>query len=177
LDSGISVEETRQNLIAKIGENISVRRFEVLSAGEGQLSIYQHGARISVAVLSSGGDEDLGRDIAMHVAASRPLCVSADQVDPKTVEKERGIYLAQAEDSGKPPEIMEKMVEGRVRKFLGEVTLLGQPFVKDPDQTVGKLLTAQNATVSRFVRYEVGEGLEKKQDDFVAEVMAQAKGD
>ncbi|HAY45956.1 MAG TPA: elongation factor Ts [Gammaproteobacteria bacterium] len=177
LDSGISVEETRQNLIAKIGENISVRRFEVLSAGEGQLSIYQHGARIAVAVLSSGGDEDLGRDIAMHVAASRPLCVSADQVDPKTVEKERGIYLAQAEDSGKPPEIMEKMVEGRVRKFLGEVTLLGQPFVKDPDQTVGKLLTAQNATVSRFVRYEVGEGLEKKQDDFVAEVMAQAKGD
>ena len=177
LDSGISVEETRQNLIAKIGENISVRRFEVLTAGEGQLSIYQHGARIAVAVLSSGGDEDLGRDIAMHVAASRPLCVSADQVDPKTVEKERGIYLAQAEDSGKPPEIMEKMVEGRVRKFLGEVTLLGQPFVKDPDQTVGKLLTAQNATVSRFVRYEVGEGLEKKQDDFVAEVMAQAKGD
>ena len=177
LDSGISVEETRQNLIAKIGENISVRRFEILSAGEGQLSIYQHGARIAVAVLSSGGDEDLGRDIAMHVAASRPLCVSADQVDPETVEKERGIYLAQAEDSGKPPEIMEKMVEGRVRKFLGEVTLLGQPFVKDPDQTVEKLLTSHNAMVSRFVRYEVGEGMEKKQDDFVAEVMAQAKGD
>ena len=177
LDSGITVEETRQNLIAKIGENISVRRFEVLSAGDGLLSIYQHGARIAVAVLSSGGDEDLGRDIAMHVAASRPLCVSADQVDPVTVEKERGIYLAQAEDSGKPPEIMEKMVEGRIRKFLGEVTLLGQPFVKDPDQTVGKLLTSQNATVSSFLRYEVGEGIEKKQDDFVAEVMAQAKGD
>ena len=113
----------------------------------------------------------------MHVAASRPLCVSADQVDPETVKKERGIYLAQAEDSGKPPEIMEKMVEGRVRKFLGEVTLLGQPFVKDPDQTIEKLLASQNATVSSFVRYEVGEGLEKKQDDFVAEVMAQAKGD
>jgi elongation factor Ts len=177
LDSGISVEETRQNLTAKIGENISVRRFEILSAGDGQLSIYQHGARIAVAVLSSGGDEDLGRDIAMHVAASRPLCVSADQVDPETVEKERGIYLAQAEDSGKPPEIMEKMVEGRVRKFLGEVTLLGQPFVKDPDQTVEKLLTSQNAMVSGFIRYEVGEGLEKKQDDFVAEVMAQVKGD
>ena len=177
LDSGITVEESRQNLIAKIGENISVRRFELLSAGEGKLSIYQHGARIAVAVLSSGGDEGLGRDIAMHVAASRPLCVSADQVDPGTVEKERGIYLAQAEDSGKSPEIMEKMVEGRVRKFLGEVTLLGQSFVKNPDLTVSKLLTSHKATVSGFVRYEVGEGLEKKQDDFVAEVMAQAKGD
>lgn len=177
LDSGITVEETRQNLIAKIGENISVRRFALLSAGDGQLSIYQHGVRIAVAVLSSGGDKDLGRDIAMHVAASRPMCVSADQVDPDTVEKERSIYLAQAEESGKPPEIMEKMVDGRVRKFLGEVTLLGQPFVKDPDLTVGKLLTSQNATVSDFIRYEVGEGIEKKQDDFVAEVMAQAKGD
>ena len=174
--SGKTVEETRQGLIAKIGENISIRRFELLDAGDDQLSLYQHGSRIAVVVLSSGGDEDLGHDLAMHIAASKPLCISADQVDPETVEKERSIYLAQAEDSGKPPEIMEKMVEGRVRKYLGEVTLLGQPFVKAPDQSVEKLLASQNATVSHFVRYEVGEGIEKKQDDFVAEVMAQAEG-
>ena len=176
MSSGKTVEETRQDLIAKIGENISIRRFELLDAGDDQLSLYQHGTRIAVVVLSSGGDDDLGHNLAMHVAASKPLCVSADQVDPATVEKERSIYLAQAEDSGKPPEIMEKMVEGRVRKYLGEVTLLGQPFVKDPDQSVEKLLASENATVSHFVRYEVGEGIEKKQDDFVAEVMAQAEG-
>ena len=157
MDSGKTVEETRQDLIAKIGENISIRRFELVGAGDDQLSLYQHGSRIAVVILSSGGDEDLGHDIAMHVAASKPLCVSADQVDPETVEKERSIYLAQAEDSGKPPEIMEKMVEGRVRKYLSEVTLLGQPFVKDPDQT---FLDITHATyiIKNFSRWMFGFG-------------------
>ena len=149
--------------------------FEQLQADGATLSLYQHGSRIAVAVIATGDDE-LGRDLAMHVAASRPLCVSADQVDEETISKERAIYQAQAEESGKPAEIMEKMVEGRIRKYLNEVTLLGQPFVKDPDQSVEKLLAAKQAEVKFFVRYEVGEGIEKRQDDFVAEVMAQAKG-
>ena len=172
-----SVEETRQELISKIGENINVRRFELLEAGTDEiLSSYQHGSRISVLVKSTGGSDELGRDIAMHVAASNPVCVSADQVPAELLEKEREIFSAQAAESGKPAEIMEKMVEGRIRKYLNEVTLLGQPFVKDPDQSVEKLLKSAGAEVINFVRYEVGEGIEKKQDDFVAEVMAQAKG-
>ena len=176
-DGSASVEETRQELISKIGENINVRRFQLLEASDGQiLSSYQHGSRISVLVKTSGGSEDLGRDIAMHIAASNPVCVTADQVPAELLEKEREIYSAQAAESGKPAEIMEKMVEGRIRKYLNEVTLLGQPFVKDPDQSVEKLLKSASAEVIDFVRYEVGEGIEKKQDDFVAEVMAQAKG-
>ena len=118
----------------------------------------------------------MGKDIAMHIAASRPLSVSSDGVPKEMLEKEREIYTAQALDSGKPENIVEKIVDGKVKKFLNEITLLGQPFVKDPDQTVEKLLAAEQAAVSDFVRYEVGEGLERKEDDFVAEVMAQAKG-
>ncbi len=175
LDSGETVEETRANLVAKIGENMQVRRFELLSS-DGLVCAYSHGVRIGVAVAITGGDEALGKDIAMHIAASRPQCVSEEQVPAELLEKEKEILIAQAEGSGKPMEIIEKMVEGRMRKYLSEITLVGQPFVKDPDQTVGQLLKAAGAEVTAFTRYEVGEGIEKKQEDFAAEVMAQVKG-
>jgi elongation factor Ts len=172
---GGTVEEARQAIIAKIGENITVRRFEILNANEGEiLNSYQHGNKISVLVKLNGGNEELAKDVAMHIAASKPVCVSEDQVPQDLLNKEREIYAAQAAESGKPAEIMEKMVEGRIRKYLSEITLVGQAFVKDPDQTVGKLLKTAGAEVSQFVRYEVGEGIEKKEDDFVSEVMAQA---
>ncbi len=175
VESGETVEAARQSLIQKIGENITVRRFEILEASEGEVvGAYQHGNKISVLTLLKGGTEDLAKDIAMHVAASKPVCVSADEVPAELLDKEREIFAAQAAESGKPAEIMEKMVEGRIRKYLNEVTLLGQSFVKDPDLTVEKLLNSANAQVAKFVRYEVGEGIEKKEDDFVSEVMAQA---
>lgn len=175
IDVGKTVEQARQTLIQEIGENISVRRFELVEAGDGEIvGAYQHGNKISVLVQLVKGSDDLAKDIAMHVAASKPVCISEDQVPSDLLAKEREIFTAQAADSGKPPEIMEKIVDGRVRKYLAEVTLVGQPFVKDPDQTVGKLLKAAGAQVTQFVRYEVGEGIEKKEDDFVAEVMAQA---
>ncbi len=172
---GQSLEERRAALVARIGENIRVRRFERVHAA-GPLGAYLHGTRIGVLASLEGGDAELAKDVAMHIAASRPICVDADEVPAETVEKERGIFRAQAQESGKPPEIIEKMVEGRIRKFLGEVTLVGQPFVKNPDQTVGQLLQANGARVAGFVRYEVGEGIEKKSENFAEEVMAQARG-
>jgi len=171
-----TVEQARQGLITKIGENIGVRRFAVIEAGDGEtISHYLHDTRIGVLVRLRG-DESLGRDIAMHVSWSRPLCIRKEDVPQATVEKEREIYMAQAQDSGKPAEIVARIVDGRVQKYLNEVSLLGQPFVKDPDQTVGKLIKAADAEIVDFARFEVGEGLEKRSDDFVAEVMAQAKG-
>ncbi len=175
LEGGETIEDTRANLVAKIGENIQVRRFEVVDAQDGTLATYMHGERIGVLVSLQGGDEALGKDVAMHVAASRPMCVSESGVPAETLEKEKEILIAQAEGSGKPADIIEKMVEGRIRKYLAEITLVGQPFVKDPDTTVGKLLKAQGAEVQSFVRFEVGEGIEKKQEDFASEVMAQVK--
>ncbi len=172
LADGVSVEDTRKNLIAKIGENMSVRRFEIIES-KGQLAAYKHGERIGVVVNLRGADEALGKDIAMHVAASNPACVSEDDVDPAMIEKEREIFSAQAAESGKPPEIVEKMVSGRIKKFLKEVTLLGQPFVKDPDQTVAQLVDKAGASVAGFVRYQVGEGIEKKSENFAEEVAAQ----
>ena len=177
LESGETVEETRANLVAKIGENMKVRRFELVTPDAGEVYAYSHGVRIGVAVAMSGGNEALGKDIAMHIAASRPICVSEKDVPAETLEKEKEILIAQAEGSGKPMEIIEKMVEGRMRKYLAEVTLVGQDFVKNPDQTVAQLLKEAGAEVISFVRYEVGEGIEKKQEDFAAEVMAQVKGD
>lgn len=174
---GETVEQARQALVAKIGEKIDIRRFTSLQASPGgRVSEYLHGSRIGVLVAVVGGSADLGKDLAMHVAASRPLCVSKDQVPEQTIAKEREIYTAQAQESGKPAQIMEKMVEGRIQKYLNEVSLLGQPFVKDPDKSVEKLLKQEGAEVSGFIRYEVGEGLERRADDFVAEVMAQARG-
>ncbi len=174
---GSSIEEMRQALVSKVGENIQVRRFEVRTAHGGQFGTYRHhNARIGVLVELEGGDAALAKDIAMHIAVSQPVCVSENQVPGDLLEKEREIFAAQATESGKPPEIVEKMVQGRMKKFLGEITLLGQPFVKDTDQSVGKLLKAAGAGVLYFQRYEVGEGIEKKQEDFAAEVMAQVKG-
>jgi elongation factor Ts len=171
MGNGQSVEEARQALISKVGENIQVRRFERVES-KNSIASYLHGARIGVLVDSSA-DADLARDIAMHIAAVNPQFVDQDAVPAEFVEKEKSILIAQAESSGKPPEIIEKMIQGRLDKFLAEVTLLGQPFVKDPEQKVGKLLAGAGASVSGFVRYEVGEGIEKKVEDFAAEVASQ----
>jgi elongation factor Ts len=175
LADGRTVEDARTALIAKIGENISVRRIGSV-VSDGVIAHYTHGARIGAVVALDGGDETLARDIAMHVAASNPTCIDESGVPAETLENERRILTEQAQDTGKPPEIIEKMVTGRINKFLKEITLLGQPFVKDPDISVAKLLKAANATVTSFVRFEVGEGIEKKEDNFVEEVMAQVKG-
>jgi elongation factor Ts len=172
-----SIEDARKALIAGIGENITVRRF-VRIEGSGRISTYTHGVRIGVMVDMAGGDAGLGRDLAMHIAAHdpRPVCVSEEQVPAEMVARERDIFTAQAQESGKPENIIEKMIEGRIRKFLGEITLLGQSFVKDPDQTVGKLLEDAGASVVVFHRIELGEGIEKKAENFADEVMAQVKG-
>jgi elongation factor Ts len=175
LADGMNVEDSRKALIAKIGENMNVRRFSLIEA-KGKVATYMHGTRIGVMVDLVDGSDELGRDLAMHIAASKPVCVDDSAVSPEIIAKEKEIYTAQAQDSGKPAEIIEKMVMGRVQKFLKEITLLGQPFVKDPDQTVEKLLKGAKATVAGFVRYEVGEGLEKKSENFAEEVMAQVKG-
>ncbi|SFM54770.1 translation elongation factor Ts (EF-Ts) [Ectothiorhodospira mobilis] len=171
-----SLEETRAALVAKIGENVQVRRFELVGGADSVLGHYLHGARIGVVVELEGGDESLARDLAMHIAASHPVCVDETQVPQELLEKEKAIFRSQAEESGKPAEIIEKMISGRIKKYLSEITLVGQPFVKDPDQAVGKLLEQAGARVRRFVRYEVGEGIEKKTENFAEEVMAQAKG-
>ncbi len=178
---GGTVESARQALVQKIGENLSLRRFERF-ASPGRLVQYLHGGgRIGVTVEMQGGDEQVGKDVAMHVAASaapgaiRPVCVSKEQVPAELVAKEREIYAAQAAASGKPADIVAKMVEGRINKYLAEVTLLGQPFVKNPDETVEKHLKAAGATVKAFALYVVGEGIEKRKDDFAAEVAAMAK--
>ena len=176
LPSGASVDERRREMVAKIGENIAVRRFEHLARQGDVFGLYSHGSRIGVVVDLKGGDEALARDIAMHIAASRPLCISPDEVPAELVAKEREIFEAQARESGKSEEIIQKMVDGRVRKYLSEVALVGQPFVKDADLTVGQRLKQAGAQVMRFVRLEVGEGVEKKTENFAEEVMAQVRG-
>ncbi len=174
--SGDTVADATKALIAKIGENINVRRYSKTVTDGGIIGSYLHGTRIGVLTSIKGGDEGLAKDIAMHIAASKPICVSSDEVPAEVIEKEKEIYTAQAAESGKPADIIEKMVMGRINKFLKEITLTGQPFVKDPDQTVEKLLKAANATVESFFRLEVGEGIEKKQENFADEVMSQVKG-
>jgi elongation factor Ts len=169
-----TLEEQRRALIAKIGENISVRRFLKLTA-PGALGTYIHGSRIGSLVALEGGDEPLARDLAMHVAAVNPAFIDAAEVPAEVLDKEREILTEQTKGEKKPPDIIAKMVEGRLRKYLAEITLLGQPFVKDPETTVEKLVKKAGAKVVKFVRYEVGAGIEKKQDDFVGEVMAQVK--
>jgi elongation factor Ts len=169
-----SFEDQRRALIAKIGENISVRRFVKVSA-PGALGTYVHGSRIGSLVALEGGDEALARDLAMHVAAVKPAYIDASEVPAAVLDKEREILTEQTKGEKKPPDIIAKMVEGRLRKYLAEITLMGQPFVKDPDTTVEKLVKKAGAKVVKFVRYEVGEGIEKKQDDFVKEVMDQVK--
>jgi elongation factor Ts len=171
----MTVNTAREALIAKVGENVQLRRMVRFDTPAGTLYSYRHGVRIGVIVDLVGGDETLGRDIAMHIAATNPMCVSADDVPGEALEKEREIFRAQALESGKPPEIVDKIIGGRMRKFTEEVTLLGQPFVKDPDVTVEKLLKKAGAKVAGFARLEVGEGVEKKVENFAQEVQAQAK--
>jgi elongation factor Ts len=172
---GATLEEIRQALVAKIGENIQVRRLARLT-GDGITGSYIHGSKIGVLVALEGGDEELARDLAMHIAALNPAYVTVDDVPADVLAKEKEILVAQAAESGKPPEIVEKMVTGRLRKHLGEITLVGQPFVKDGDVTVGKLLEQHGASVIGFVRLAVGEGIEKKEENFADEVMQQVAG-
>jgi len=174
--SSETIEEARKTKIAKIGENMQVRRFEILETANGSFGSYLHGARMGVLVEMENGGDELLKDIAMHIAASNPLCVSEANVPADVLEKEKEILRAQALESGKPADIVEKMLTGRIRKYLAEITLLGQSFVKDPDVTVEALLSDAGATVNNFVRYEVGEGIEKKQENFADEVMAQVNG-
>lgn len=173
---GKSLEQLRTDLVAKIGENIQVRRVQQVECTDGSVGHYSHGKNIGVVVAITGGDDELIKDLAMHIAAANPEYIAEENVPAAQLEKEKEILIAQAQDSGKPAEIIEKMVGGRIRKYLAEITLKGQPFVKDPDMTVEKLLNAKNANVVEFVRFEVGEGIEKKEDNFVEEVMAQARG-
>ena len=170
LPDGQSLEEARRELVAKIGENIGIRRFEYVRPA-GRLAAYFHGTRIGVLVDVEGGDMDLGKDLAMHIAASNPRYLSPDEVPETLRANERRILTEQAAGEGKPPEIVAKMVEGRLRKYLNEIALVGQPFVKDPDCTIAKLLKDRGARVHRFVRLEVGEGIEKKSEN-IAEAVA-----
>jgi len=174
----LGLESEREALVQKIGENISIRRAEVFK-DEGQVVSYIHATtgKIGVVVAMEGSNEELGKDIAMHIAASNPSVVTPDDAPADLIEKEREIYTAQAQESGKPPEIIEKMIDGRIRKYLAEISLVEQPFVKDADTKVGALLKKEGATVNRFVRYEVGEGIEKEEDDFAAEVQKQLGGE
>jgi len=172
--NGRAVEQIRTDLVGRMGENMSLRRFARIEA-KGRLSSYVHGgAKIGVLVDVSGGDEQLGKDLAMHIAAAKPVSLARNNVPAELIEKERSVASQKAAESDKPADIVAKMVEGAVAKYLKEVTLLGQPFVKDDKQTIEQLLKAKGATVNSFVLYTVGEGIEKKKDDFVAEVMAQA---
>ncbi len=173
--NGATLEEARQALVAKVGENIQVRRFE-RTATDGILGAYLHGGKIGVLVDLVGGNADLAKDIAMHVAALNPAFVSESDVPAEFLAKEKEILLAQVEDSNKPADIIEKMISGRLRKQLAEITLLGQPFVKDGDITVAKLLEQNKARVKGFSRLVVGEGIEKKESNFAEEVMQQVKG-
>ncbi len=173
--SGESVEEVRQVLITKIGENIQLRRLALVRA-EGVLGSYSHGGKIGVLVNVTGDNESLAKDLAMHIAASKPAVILPEQVSQELVEEERKIQVEQALESGKPKELIDKMIEGRMRKFLNEVSLVGQPFVKDPAITVADLLKQNSAKVVSFVRFEAAEGIEKKVDNFAEEVMAQVKG-
>jgi elongation factor Ts len=171
-----TVEEARQALVAKVGENVQVRRAVLSGKTATCVGTYNHGNRIGVVVELDIDNKDLAKDIAMHIAASRPIVISPDEVSKDLVAKEKEIYMAQAASSGKPQDIIEKMVVGRLKKFLDEVSLVGQPFVKDPDVTVGSLLSKHKAKVIAFHRYEVGEGIEKVVEDFKESVMSQVQG-
>lgn len=173
--SSVTVEQARQELVAKIGENIQIRRIKILSS-EYPIVQYRHGNKIGVIVQLDSDSEDLGKDIAMHIAASNPQAISGDEISAELIAKEREIFTAQAADSGKPPEIIAKMIDGRIAKFVNEISLLGQPFVKDPSITVEKLLGNAKTKVLAFERFEVGEGIEKQEDNFAEEVMAQVQG-
>ncbi|PJD95609.1 MAG: elongation factor Ts [Legionella sp.] len=175
LADGSTIEQARQQLVSKIGENIKLRRMARLHCEGGVVGTYLHGSRIGVIVAVKNGDDTLAKDIAMHIAASKPLVISREQVSAEAIENEREIFSAQAKESGKPQDIIDKMVDGRINKFIDEVSLLGQAFVKNTDIKIAQLLKEKNAEVVAFIRFEVGEGIEKKEDNFVEEVMAQVR--
>ena len=175
LADGKTVDETRRGLISKLGENITLRRFQKV-ATEGGTGFYLHGEKIGVLVDLAKADAELAKDVAMHIAASKPACVAETDVSAETIEKEKAIFVAQAEESGKPAAIIEKMIGGRIKKFLAEITLEGQAFIKDDKVTVGKLVGGKDNKVLGFIHLEVGEGIEKAEEDFAAEVMAQVRG-
>ena len=172
LDNGKTIEEARVELVSKVGENIFVRRYKKILNSQ-NMGIYIHGSRIGAVVAASGDDLNLSHDIAMHIAASNPICIQQSDVPANLLEREQRIIIKQSKRSGKSPEIVKKMVQGRITKFLNEITLMGQPFVKDPVISVGEILKNANVIVSKFIRYEVGEGIEKKENDFVKEVINQ----
>jgi elongation factor Ts len=176
LEDGVTVDEMRRGLISTLGENITVRRFEKFKSSDGGTACYLHGSKIGVIVELSASDSELGKDIAMHIAASKPSYVSEEHVPTDIIEKEKEIFRALSAESGKSAEIIEKMITGQIRKFLAEVTLLGQPFIKDDKVTVGKLVESKGNKAIRFTRFEVGEGIEKKEENFAEEVMAQVRG-
>ncbi|CAC9442806.1 translation elongation factor Ts [bacterium endosymbiont of Bathymodiolus sp. 5 South] len=176
MENGDSLEKAREDIVASTGENVTIRRVTTVHANDGVIGVYKHGERIAVLTLLDGGDEDLAKDIAMHIAASKPECISADELSADILEREKAIFVEQAKESGKPDNIIEKMIGGRMKKFINEVTLSGQAFVKDPDTTVGALVKSKGATIKSFVRFEVGDGIEKKEENFADEVMAQVKG-
>lgn len=175
MDNGETVEKNRLALITKIGENVQLRRLQLLSSDGGVIGSYIHGGRIGVVVEIHPAKDALAKDIAMHIAASKPVVVNPEDVPQELVDKEREIYSAQARESGKPEDIIEKMITGRISKFVNEVALVGQPFVKDPNQKISQILKTESANVVSFTRYEVGEGIEKKEDNFAEEVMSQVK--
>ena len=175
LANGETVEITRRALVAKVGENISVRRFVKYANVDGGTACYLHGGKIAVIVETAKNDNEFGKDVAMHIAASNPAYLSADQVDEKEIQKEKDIFTAQALESGKKPEIIEKMITGRIKKFLSEITLEGQAFIKDDKMTVAQLAKSKDNSIVQFIRFEVGEGIEKEEVDFAEEVRAQAR--
>ncbi len=175
LAGGSTVEQARQELVSVIGENIKLRRVAHVHADNGCVGCYLHGGRIGVVVAIKNGDETLAKDIAMHIAAARPVVISRDQVPADAIAKEREVFTAQARESGKPQDVIDKMIEGRINKYVDEVSLVGQPFVKDPTIKVGQYLKEKQAEVISFIRFEVGEGIQKKEDNFVEEVMAQVR--
>ncbi|MBT6655025.1 MAG: elongation factor Ts [Candidatus Thioglobus sp.] len=175
LDNGDSLEKAREDIVAKVGENVAIRRVQTVTVDNGVIGAYKHGERIAVLTVLEGGDETLAKDIAMHIAATRPECITEEELSSDLLEREKAIFVEQARESGKPDNIIEKMIVGRMKKFVGEVTLYGQAFVKDPDTTVGALAKSNNAEVTSFIRFEVGEGIEKKEENFAEEVAAQMK--
>ncbi|BAS68431.1 translation elongation factor Ts [Bathymodiolus septemdierum thioautotrophic gill symbiont] len=178
MENGDSLEKAREDIVASTGENVAIRRVQTLTVGaNGVIGAYKHGDRIAVLTVLEGGDQQLAKDVAMHIAASKPECISESDLSADLLEREKAIFVEQARESGKPEEIIEKMIVGRMKKFVNEVTLEGQAFVKDPETTVAALLKSNNANIKSFVRFEVGEGIEKKEENFADEVMAQVKGE
>lgn len=175
INDGKSLEELRLELVSKVGENVQIRRIKVIEGNNGHIGSYLHGKKIGVVICLSDKNENLAKDIAMHIAAMKPIAIQEKDISKDIIDKERDIYLAQASESGKPKEIIEKMVDGKLKKFLNEVTLLSQQFVKDPDTSIGALLEKNNCEVLDFFRYEVGEGIDKKEENFAEEVMSQIK--